>query len=444
MKYKVLIPILLSAFVIVSWVSLFRGTYEKSDSYHQLLNQGDESYAKGLYQEAYGYYEQAYDINHDKDTEDKILASYQAFYEEQDTDETFSAYLDALYRSCERFPKETAYWENAVQASLDGEEYDSAMELCRKAAEEEVESDRLKELEHKTLYSYRLGGYGCAAFRNAVNGFFVTQTGTRPAFLASDGEDYMILDVTEVGCVGEEGIYLCKDLEGRIQFIDMDGIIRGKVDIDITDFGVYKEGFCSVKYNDQYCFIDLDGNILIEGLQYAGCFQDGKAVIQDQEGRWALIDREGKICSDYFEEIKVDYIGRYLFGDNIIAKKNEVYNIYNSSLDKEVKHLEASSVDIPVSDGLAAYCDNGKWGFIDSEGDIVIEPEYENARSFSGGFAGISQGDRWGFINQDNAVVVECQFYDVGYVSDEGACYVSDTTDYYELLKFNFADEIME
>ena len=442
MKYKVLIPLVLCGFVLISWGSLLSGMSEKTGSYRQLLRKGDECYEKELYQQAWENYEEAFNITQTREIEDKILDSYQAFYEEQKTDETYAAYLDALGQACIRFPEEILYWERAIQENINSQNYETAMELCTAAEEAGSKSEKLEELRFQVFKSYELGGYGCSAYENAVNGYFTIQTGNRYARLSSDGLDYESLDLAETGGIGDDGIYLCRDMENRTQFMDQNGIIQGKVKIEVNDFGIYSEGYCSAKFQDAYCFIDMDGNILIDGLQYAGCFQNGKAVIQDREGRWALIDQEGKICSDYFQDIKTDYAGRYLFGEHVIARKDEKYNLYDDSLKKEVKKLEASDMDIPVREGLAAYCENGKWGFINEEGEVVIKPQYEGAKSFSGGVAGVCENGKWGFINENNQLIVDCQFYDVGYASDAGVCYVSDTVDYYEILKFNFPEEI--
>lgn len=444
MKYKVLIPILLIVFVGASWFSLFKGTYTKVDSYNDLLKKADESFEKELYQQAYGYYEEAFRINASEEVEDKIIDAYKAFDEEQNTSDTHSAYLDALEQACERFGEETRYWEMAIRENFESEKYDNAMELCKLANQNKIKSEEISQLRQKVLYSYKLGGHACSAYQNAVNGYFVIQTGTTRALLSSDAEEYEILEEVEVGCVGEEGMYLAKDMENRIRFVDLDGIIRGKVDLNISEFGVYSEGFCSARYQDQYCFIDLDGNILIDGLQYAGCFQNGKAVIQNSEGRWALIDLKGKICTDYFDEIKVDYIGRYLFGDKIIAKDQGKYKLYDKELKKETKTLSASEIDIPVEKGLVAYCEEGKWGFLDSDGNVKIKPQYERAKSFSNGFAAVCEKNVWGMINQDNELIVDYQFLDIGYMSENGVCYVSDTMDYYQTLVFNFANEFMK
>lgn len=444
MKYKVLIPIALVAFVGLSWFSLFKGAFTKANTYNDLIEQADESYEKELYQQAYGLYEDALSINPSKEIENKRLDAYKAFAEEQETSDTYSAYLKALSEACETFPEEETYWEEAIRANLVGEKYENAMELCKEAEQEKVKSDEISALKQQVLYSYKLGGYACSAYQNAVNGYFITQTGTRYARLSSDAEDYDVLDEVEVGCVGEDGIYLSKSEENKIQFVDLDGIIRGKVDLELSEFGTYMEGFCSAKHQGKYCFIDLDGKILIDNLQYAGCFQDGKAVIQNAEGRWAFIDTKGKICSDYYEEIKVDYIGRYLFDENIIVKEDGKYKLYNNTLKKELKELQASEIDIPVVDGLVAFCENGKWGFMNSEGKTEIPPQYEQAKSFAKGFAGVCKDGKWGLINQDNELIVEYQFYDVGYVSEDGVCYVSDAVDYYQVMNFNFPKEIMK
>jgi len=441
MKYKVLIPFCLLLFVALSWFSLFKGQVSDTSSYKDLVKKAEESFEKELYQQAYGYYEEAFAVKSSKELEDKIIECYKTFDQEQDTTDTFTAYLETINKACQLFPNEEAYWEEAIRTNLEGAKYEAAMDLCKKAEQEKVKSDELEKLEKQVLYSYATGGYACSGFKNEVNGFFITTTGIQNARLSSDAEEYEFMDDIEVGYVGENGIYLGKDPENRIRFIDLQGIIRGKVDLDISEFGVYAEGFCPVKYNESYCYIDLDGNILVDNLMYAGCFQNGKAVIQDAEGKWALIDTSGKVCSQYFDEIKVDYAGRYLFGDNIIVKQDETYKLYNKSLKKEVKNLNATEIDIPVLEGFVAYAADGKWGFVDSKGKVVIEPQYEKAKSFSGGLAAVSENEKWGLINVDNEVVVPYQYYDIGYVSDDGVCYVSDTVDYYQIIHFNFSKE---
>ncbi len=44
---------------------------------------------------------------------------------------------------------------------------------------------------------------------------------------------------------------------------------------------------------------------------------------------------------------------------------------------------------------------NGKWGYINTSGNMVIEPRFDEARAFSDGFAAVRQGTNWGYVSQE-------------------------------------------
>jgi len=62
------------------------------------------------------------------------------------------------------------------------------------------------------------------------------------------------------------------------------------------------------------------------------------------------------------------------------------------------------------SEGLAAVKINGEWGFIDKTGKLIIEPQFDRAGSFFEGLAAVNiggkfneekylfEGGKWGFI----------------------------------------------
>ena len=52
------------------------------------------------------------------------------------------------------------------------------------------------------------------------------------------------------------------------------------------------------------------------------------------------------------------------------------------------------------SDGLALVKLDGKWGFIDKEGHVVIPFEYDDAEDFSEGLAHVEKDGEWFYINQ--------------------------------------------
>lgn len=45
---------------------------------------------------------------------------------------------------------------------------------------------------------------------------------------------------------------------------------------------------------------------------------------------------------------------------------------------------------------------NGKWGYINNDGNIEIEPSYDEAREFSDGFAAVRIGTNWGYVSVES------------------------------------------
>lgn len=77
------------------------------------------------------------------------------------------------------------------------------------------------------------------------------------------------------------------------------------------------------------------------------------------------------------------------------------------------------------SEGLAAVKIDGKYGFIDATGAMVIEPRYSMAKPFSEGLARVQIGGdayglygKWGFIDRTGRTVIEPQFADLESASE--------------------------
>src|SRR5690625_1903603 len=57
---------------------------------------------------------------------------------------------------------------------------------------------------------------------------------------------------------------------------------------------------------------------------------------------------------------------------------------------------------------------DGRWGFIDREGDLVIAPEFEEAKGFYEGRAAVKSNGLYGFIDSEGRIVIEPQYESVG------------------------------
>lgn len=78
---------------------------------------------------------------------------------------------------------------------------------------------------------------------------------------------------------------------------------------------------------------------------------------------------------------------------------------------------------------LVPFEKEGRWGYADSEGRVVIKPQYGMAGSFSGeGIAAVVDGKGWAFINRKGAVLVRPFIIDNGpdYFSEGQARFTED------------------
>ena len=78
-----------------------------------------------------------------------------------------------------------------------------------------------------------------------------------------------------------------------------------------------------------------------------------------------------------------------------------------SNTSKEPEEEEVVDIDC----NYKAECDdNDMYGFIDDDGNWVIEPQFDDADDFCGGFATVKIDDEWGYIKPDGSYLVKPKF----------------------------------
>lgn len=126
-----------------------------------------------------------------------------------------------------------------------------------------------------------------------------------------------------------------------------------------------------------------------------------------------IIEKASELNSNWFY---IDKCGKKL-GSLNINKKLYGFNDFYEEL--------AVVSERPVLSGpeLISYFPDEKWGFIHSNGDWVIKPQFIRARNFSNGLAavairGANNEVKWGFINKKGELIIEPQYRLVGDFSD--------------------------
>ena len=100
------------------------------------------------------------------------------------------------------------------------------------------------------------------------------------------------------------------------------------------------------------------------------------------------------------------------------------------------------------SEGLISVYSDGKWGFMNKKGEMVIKAKYDSVTEFSCGLAGVGVDEKYGYINTDGELVIPLQFDGAASFSDDIALvYVNEEFKYIDKdgnflfgRSFEFAD----
>lgn len=171
-----------------------------------------------------------------------------------------------------------------------------------------------------------------------------------------------------------------------------------------------KDIFLLAKKNGQYGLIK-NKKVLIDfkyqSIDYTGV---NNLFILTRSTKSGVYNSEGKkILPVKYNEIKVhsNYIETKL--NNEIAYFNLLGNrIAKETIKEDEKETEDLAENIQTDDKLIPQEKDGKWGYVDQNGNTIVEFQYDEVTELNSyGFAGIKKDDKWGSINEKGEVVIE-------------------------------------
>lgn len=67
----------------------------------------------------------------------------------------------------------------------------------------------------------------------------------------------------------------------------------------------------------------------------------------------------------------------------------------------------------PFHETLAAVEDGGLWGYINHEGNVVIDCQFMEADSFCEGYAAVKKDGKWGFVDSSGQIRIDLKYDEV-------------------------------
>lgn len=421
-RKKILVAIVLCLAMALGWFLFVKDQAQMALAYKENITQADEWVKAGLYQRAINKYQEAIAYKSTVENWQKLLDAYEKRLKEDD--KIASEYEDAMAKAVESCPMEEAFYKKISDYYCEEKEYQNAYEWLSKARKAKLEDDYLKQQYFKVAYVYELQTHEYKEFVGEANGAYAVTNGYEWHTIGTDGNEIEEETYEYISLAGDEGISV-KTFETDSRLINREGTVLGIFQEKCEAAGVYAQGMIPVKYQGKYGYYDEFAKKQFGTFDQAGTFYDGSAATCI-DGKWEMIDGNGEKTGETFADIKLDKEGCYNRQDVILAAKQPgEYRLYKKKNWKAIGDFVCENMDICTEDGLIAYQKGNQWGYVDIEGNIVIEPQYERAKSFSNGLAAVQMDGAWGFIDTDNRLVIENVFLDADYFNESGCCMVS-------------------
>lgn len=346
---------------------------------------------------------------------------------------SFYQFSNFLYDMLDAYRKEPKAYDTVVQYFFDFNKIEDCVTVLYQAEDFEISTDTINNIREQVRYMCltTYGSYEDVVFTcddtyllksekyTLHNNRIGSIDGVRYEFATPMINDYALVKTADLSYLIAES-----------------GIREAYFPNDLTDATGVGESLIAVKTGEKYSYYDLTGNVVFGEYDYAGRFANGIAPVKNGES-WFLIGTDGKqIGNMSFEDIKLSQTKDCAQSGLIFAKTNGRYYLYDGTLSK-LSDTAFDDADTFIHSGeYAAVKIGDKWGFINASGEMVIDAQYEEARSFSNGLAGIKDGEFWSFISTKNEKVITGEYSDVNYFNANGYCFVKGNNYWYYIMRY--------
>jgi len=174
-----------------------------------------------------------------------------------------------------------------------------------------------------------------------------------------------------------------------------------------SDFGNYGNDRIPLLIDGRW--YRASGEFLIGAMSFdwIGMYAGGYAAAQI-DGKWGVVDISSNwLIPPEYDGVITDELGRSYARGAVFVTQGSSVLLFVNGVQVGQAYEDARPFE---NDGYAAVKRNGKWGFIDTSGEVMIDFRFDDALSFGGHLAAVRQGDYWGYVSLLGEVVIEPEF----------------------------------
>lgn len=216
------------------------------------------------------------------------------------------------------------------------------------------------------------GGFIYSDCRDFVDGNAFVKMGSFWGVIDKQGDFVVMAQYSKVNHFFENGYAFVKQGD-FLGIMNSDGTML--VEPTYKKIEDFQEGYCGAIKTDKWEVIDRQGKVVITGLDKFTKFQEGYAIVHQNE-QLGLLTTTGEIkLQGEYDNIKPFVNGFAL------VKKGDLWGYINANLEEAITPQFLAAKDFNAEWTIAKTASE-KWGYINQSGEIVIEATYDNANYF--------------------------------------------------------------
>ena len=391
-KGRVVLAVFVIVLMGVAWVSYTGSIAKNNEKYDAYIAEATQFMDGALYQKAIQSLGCALDIKETTNARSIWLEAYDLAY--KDGVVTRKQYASALEKACSLEPKNAEHWETLISLYLEHSEYSSAYSYYNKSVNAGAKSEELLELKDQILYSYSTTSKTYTGVCYSSSGYNTVYDGKRWGVMDSNGEWLFECVYEFASPVGNDIDVLLSSSHG-MRVVDRNGVVQAVLNLDVDAARGIGNDLLPVYTGGKWAFYScLESKVTLQGFEDVTSFSDGIAAVK-ANGKWSLICSDGTTASDaVFDDVKYADSGEFAFQGIVIAASKGQYALYDTT-GNPLNAFQCKDADVYLGGYIAFQDKTGKWGYVNKDGKIVVEPKYEQAKSFSNGLGAVCLNGSW-------------------------------------------------
>lgn len=437
-KYQVIMPLALPLALAASVFYLVQQRTNINDQYQAYMQAAADFQQNGVMTDAVANYQAALAI---RPTLEGYLAIGTLYLNQQDYTAAQRWYRNELL---ERYPEEQQTYAFGIQAMLGMDNVREAFAVYDAAQNRGVADDALQQLMQPVWYSFDLVGDFTAVtgFSNTA-GLAAVQQGERWAYVNTEGERITPYQFTRAGVFSETAPVV--DEEGEAYYIDTAGNKKVTASYfleknpefgQVQQFATMQSGLAAA-YNGQiWNYYDAATyEKKFGGYAQATQITNGVGAVSQDGHKWALISAEGQLLTDFvFDEVLIDDKGVPCRTQAVVVRQDGGYRLVDRTTGQPISSALYEDADAFADNDLAAVKKDGRWIFVSETGQETDLGDFQCAKSFSAGVSPAQKDGKWGYIDTQGNWIIEPQFADAGAFSSTGGAFVKTEESRWKLL----------